>query len=45
VKLQFHGNLEGINLTLPEIQTLLDGVTVGGHKVSDQNIALIQAAG
>ncbi|MEA1866894.1 MAG: hypothetical protein U9N19_02165, partial [Thermodesulfobacteriota bacterium] len=23
-------NLEGINLTLPEIQTLLDGITVGG---------------
>ena len=38
-------NLEGINLTLPEIQTLLDGVTVGGHKVSDQDIALNQAAG
>jgi hypothetical protein len=30
--------------TLPEIQTLLDGVTVGGHKVSDQEIALNQAA-
>lgn len=38
-------NLEGINLTLPEIQTLLDGVTVGGHKISDQDIALNQAAG
>ena len=37
-------NLEGINLTLPEIQTLLDGVTVGGHKISDQQIALNQAA-
>lgn len=36
-------NLEGINLTLPEIQTLLDGITVGGHKVSDQQIALNQA--
>jgi Fic family protein len=36
-------NLEGINLTLPEIQTLLDGITVGGHKVSDQKIALNQA--
>lgn len=36
-------NLEGINYTLPEIQTLLDGVTVGGHKLSDQTIALNQA--
>ena len=36
-------NLEGINFTLPEIQTLLDGVTVGGHKVSDQQVALNQA--
>jgi Fic family protein len=37
-------NLEGINFTLPEIMTLLDGVTVGGHKISDQQIALNQAA-
>jgi Fic family protein len=36
-------NLEGINFTLPEIQTLLDGITVGGHKVIDQQIALNQA--
>lgn len=36
-------NLEGINFTLPEIQTLLDGITVGGHKLSDQQIALNQA--
>jgi len=36
-------NLEGINFTLPEIQTLLDGVTVGGHKISDQQVALNQA--
>jgi len=36
-------NLEGIHYTLPEIQTLLDGVTVGGHKVADQQIALNQA--
>jgi len=35
-------NLEGIPLTLPEIQTLMDGVTVGGHKLSDQQIALNQ---
>jgi len=36
-------NLEGINFTLPEVQTLLDGVTIGGHKLSDQTIALNQA--
>ncbi|MCP4110243.1 MAG: cell filamentation protein Fic [Desulfobacteraceae bacterium] len=35
-------NLEGINFTLPEIQTLLDGITVGGHKLADQQIALNQ---
>ncbi|MBV1916154.1 MAG: Fic family protein [Pseudomonadales bacterium] len=35
--------LEGINFTLPEIQTLLDGVTVGGHKLSDQQVARNQA--
>ncbi len=33
-------NLEGLNFTLPEIQTLLDGITVGGHKLSDQQIAV-----
>ena len=37
-------NLEGIHYTLPEVQTLLDGVTVGGHKHSDQKITLNQAA-
>jgi len=36
-------NLEGINFTLPEIQTLLDGITVGGRKISDQQIAINQA--
>ncbi|QEP42806.1 cell filamentation protein Fic [Ectothiorhodospiraceae bacterium BW-2] len=36
-------NLEGLPFTLPEIQTLLDGVTVGGHRLSDQQIALNQA--
>lgn len=36
-------NLEGINFTLPEIQTLLQGITVGGHRLSDQRIALNQA--
>jgi Fic family protein len=34
--------LEGIHFTLPEIQTLLDGVTVGGHKLSDAQIAVNQ---
>jgi len=28
--------LEGNPFTFPEVKTLLDGVTVGGHKVSDQ---------
>jgi Fic family protein len=37
-------NLEGIHYTLPEIQTLLDGITVGGHKLADERIALNQAA-
>lgn len=36
-------NLEGIPFTLPEIQTLLDGITVGGHKLSDQQVATNQA--
>lgn len=35
--------LEGINYTLPEVQTLLDGITVGGHKLNDQQITLNQA--
>ena len=34
--------LEGINLTLPEVNTLLEGITVGGHKLSDQQIAVNQ---
>lgn len=36
-------NLEGVMMTLPEVQTLLDGITIGGHKISDQNMALNQA--
>ena len=36
-------NLEGIHYTLPEVQTLLDGITVGGHKLSDERITLNQA--
>ncbi len=35
-------NLEGIHFTLPEIQTLLEGITIGGHRISDQQIALNQ---
>jgi len=36
-------NLEGVAMTLPEVQTILDGITVGGHRVSDQNMAINQA--
>lgn len=35
-------NLEGINFTVPEVQTLLDGITVGGHKIQDELITLNQ---
>jgi len=34
--------LEGINFTLAEINTLLEGVTVGVHKLSEQQIAVNQ---
>jgi len=27
--------LEGNPMTFPEVQTLLDGITVGGHRISD----------
>jgi len=37
-------NLEGIAYTLPEVQTLLQGITVGGHLLSDERIALNQSA-
>lgn len=30
------GVLEGNPITFPQVQTLLDGVTVGGHRLSDQ---------
>ena len=30
-------------MTLPEVQTVLDGITVGGHKISDQNMVINQA--
>lgn len=36
-------NLEGVVMTLPEVQTILDGITVGGHKISDQNMVINQA--
>ena len=36
-------NLEDINYTVPEVQTLLDGITVGGHKIQDELITLNQA--
>jgi Fic family protein len=35
-------NLEDINYTVPEVQTLLDGITVGGHKIQDELITLNQ---
>lgn len=36
--------LEDNPFTLPEVKTLIEGVTVGGHKVSDANQVLNQAA-
>lgn len=36
-------NLEGVLMTFPEVQTILNGVTVGGHKISDQNMVINQA--
>ncbi|QUE31252.1 Fic family protein [Francisella philomiragia] len=36
-------NLEGISFTLAEVQTLLDGITVGGHRLHDQEITLNQS--
>ena len=36
--------LEGNPFTLPEVKTLLDGVTVGGHRVEDERQVLNQAA-
>ena len=34
--------LEGINFTLPEVQTLLDGVAAGGKSKQDENVVLNQ---
>jgi len=36
--------LEGNPFTFPEVKTLLDGVTVGGHRLDDHNQVLNQAA-
>lgn len=36
--------LEGNPFTLPEVKTLLEGVTVGGHRLEDQRQVLNQAA-
>lgn len=35
-------NLEGVAMTLPEVQTILDGITVGGYRISDQNMVMNQ---
>lgn len=35
-------NLEGNPMTLPEVQTLLEGITVGGHKIEDEQQVLNQ---
>lgn len=34
--------LEGNPMTYPEVQTLLEGITVGGHKLSDEQMVLNQ---
>lgn len=34
--------LEGINFTFPEVQTLLEGITIGGRRVQDERIILNQ---
>lgn len=34
--------LEGNAMTFPEVQTLLEGITVGGHKISDEQMILNQ---
>ena len=36
-------NLEGIDFTVPEVQTLLEGISIGGKKSHDEMIALNQA--
>ena len=34
--------LEGNAMTYPEVETLLDGITIGGHKLSDEHMILNQ---
>ena len=34
--------LEGNSMTYPEVETLLGGITVGGHKLSDEQQILNQ---
>jgi Fic family protein len=34
--------LEGCAFTYPEVETLLDGITIGGHKLSDEQMILNQ---
>lgn len=36
-------HLEGNPFTVPEIQTLLEGITVGGHKIADSERCSISA--
>ncbi|MEW6220454.1 MAG: Fic family protein [Thermodesulfobacteriota bacterium] len=36
--------LEDSPYTFPEVQTLLEGITVGGHRLADQSLVLNQAA-
>lgn len=33
-------SLEGNPFTYPEVQTLLDGITIGGHRLSDEQQVL-----
>ncbi|TDQ40241.1 hypothetical protein DFQ45_101376 [Thiopseudomonas denitrificans] len=35
-------NLESILMMLPEVQTILDAIAVGGHRITDQDMALNQ---
>lgn len=37
-------SLEGNPFTFPQVQTLMDGITVGGHKISDEQQVLNLAA-
>ena len=37
-------SLEGNPFTFPQVQTLMDGVTIGGHRISDEQQVLNLAA-